>query len=214
MLGVINANSTGQVLQQQALAKQADYMLEPGQPFPNEEVAASMSSLAASMTTETLTATATVTAAATTSAVAPDTHTSSHHSSGLSPGAIAGIAIGAAAVLALAAALFFFLGRTKSLKNALRNNPSSPSTSSRPNDAPVMGSPGTSYGNPHNSQLPAYQPMHMVHNPDEYEAKMQMQRDYPQAMDMGIPRQASPGMEYTPYSGTGFIPAQHEGRSR
>ena len=94
------------------MAKAADYMVDSGQPFP-QEAESSISSMAA-------TATATVTSVASEpsdTGPPPLTETSTH--SGLSGGAIAGIVVGSVAVLLLAAALFFYVGRTKSLKQAL-----------------------------------------------------------------------------------------------
>lgn len=84
-------------------------MLNPGEPFPPE---GTLSSLPTASTTSSTPASSSTTSAASATAVA----TTAKANSGLSKGAIAGIAVGGAAVLALAAALFFYIGRTKTLK--------------------------------------------------------------------------------------------------
>ncbi|KAK3070094.1 hypothetical protein LTR53_011060 [Teratosphaeriaceae sp. CCFEE 6253] len=157
MVGVINPSINTSLNTQIELSSQAAYMLAPGQAIP-EDALQSMSSLAATATTATVTVTATGSATtaeasedpneyypngvddddddyATTSATpaptspAPSTTPKSSSSSSLSPGAIAGIAVGGVAFLAIAAALFFFLGRTTTMKdelNRLRGRPSPP----------------------------------------------------------------------------------------
>lgn len=188
MVGVINANSSTPISTQIGLARKADYMLEPGQPFPNEEQQLSLSMLAASATTQILTVTAT--AAHTTAASAytsnPDSGDNSHHSTGLSSGAVAGIAIAAAVVALAGAALCFFWRRNKSLKKKLeqqqqQNNPQAqnPAMSSSAMYAPVGGAI-----NAHQS-LPPYQRY------DEARAQQDAQKP-PDAEVFGMDRATSP----------------------
>lgn len=84
-------------------------MLNPGEKFPDEAASSSVVAGAA----------ATATASSTSSSTAAAAGGSSHGSSGLSSGAIAGIVVGAVAVIATLAALFFFVGRNKSLKEKM-----------------------------------------------------------------------------------------------
>jgi len=89
-------------------------MLQPGEGFPSE--AAASATAAASQVTVTATAAAATSAAPATSTTAAAAVTAS---TGLSTGAIAGIAIGGVAVLALAGALFYFVGRSRTLKQSI-----------------------------------------------------------------------------------------------
>lgn len=84
-------------------------MLQPGEPFPEESTQTASPAPGA---------TATDASSATADASSSETPSPSP-SKTLSPGAIAGIAIGGAALLLLGAALFFYMGRAKSLKQAL-----------------------------------------------------------------------------------------------
>ncbi|KAL5117107.1 hypothetical protein ACEQ8H_004932 [Pleosporales sp. CAS-2024a] len=95
MVGAINPNASTPIETQQQKAKNSTYMLSPGEPFPLE------SPLPSNLPSST----------AIPMAPTPEKH------SALSSGAIAGIVVGAVAVLALAAALFFFVGRSKKLKD-------------------------------------------------------------------------------------------------
>lgn len=125
MVGVINANASTSISTQIALARQADFQLIPGEPFPNEAQQASMASLAATATTATLTVTATPASTPTESSSYgssgdnDDDYSHDHSSAGLSTGAIAGIAVGAGIGGIAAAALFFLWCRTRSLKKQL-----------------------------------------------------------------------------------------------
>ncbi|KAK6438951.1 hypothetical protein LTR95_004835 [Oleoguttula sp. CCFEE 5521] len=105
-----------------ALAKEADYSLLPGQALPDSALS-SLSALAQTATTVTVTASHTFAAATTAAAAATTTAAtaaaSSSHSA-LSAGAIAGIAIAGVVVLALAAGLFYFFGRSKTLKEQVQ----------------------------------------------------------------------------------------------
>ncbi|OQN98195.1 hypothetical protein B0A48_15471 [Cryoendolithus antarcticus] len=122
MLGAINPVAETPLLTQMALAKEADYSLLPGQALPDSALS-SLSALAQTATTVTVTAShtsaaATTAAAATTTTAATAAVSSSH--SALSAGAIAGIAIAGVVVLALAAGLFYFFGRSKTLKEQVQ----------------------------------------------------------------------------------------------
>jgi plastocyanin len=182
MVGVINPNASTSLNTQIELSRQADYMLLPGQAVP-EDAMQSMSSLAATATTATVTVTATnsvftsgssqysyatTSSAAAPSSTAQDDPPVTSHSSGLSPGAIAGISVGAVAVAAIAAALFFFLGRTKTMKdelNRLRGRPA-PNARDGGEAAAFMAAHGESEKHDHVAQLPPYQSPEMRH--EEY----------------------------------------------
>ncbi|KAH7046670.1 hypothetical protein B0J12DRAFT_135285 [Macrophomina phaseolina] len=106
MVGVINPNKTTSLQVQKDKAGQSSFALSPGEEFPDE--AASSSALSGATTpTSTSSATATSTAAA---------KAGNGHSNSLSGGVIGGIVAGSVAVVAILAALFFFVGRNKSLK--------------------------------------------------------------------------------------------------
>ncbi|KAI9657149.1 MAG: hypothetical protein M1821_003315 [Bathelium mastoideum] len=221
MVGVINPNSSQVLATQKALAKSSDYMLEPGQPFP-QEAASSISSIAA-------TATATVTAAFTegTQGSEPMTMTNSH--SGLSGGAIAGIVVGVLAVLLLAAALFFYLGRAKSLKQALAysttkaNNNNARSSQPPPSARDMTYSPEPAFPSPfpYKADTPAYHrhtpssydvPPYSITAPKSPEATVV---DLDSVAGGGSPRLSSrsfgPGPRYTPTATDmgGFYPSSH-----
>ncbi|KAK4893788.1 hypothetical protein LTR27_007813 [Elasticomyces elasticus] len=182
MVGVINPNASTSLNTQIELSRQADYMLLPGQAVP-EDAMQSMSSLAATATTATVTVTATnsvptsgssqysyatTSSAAAPSSTAQDDPPVTSHSSGLSPGAIAGISVGAVAVAAIAAALFFFLGRTKTMKdelNRLRGRPA-PNARDGSEAAAFMAAHSESEKHDHVAQLPPYQSPEMRH--EEY----------------------------------------------
>ncbi|KAI4631313.1 hypothetical protein J4E83_002844 [Alternaria metachromatica] len=102
MVGVINPNSTQTLASQVQAAAAADFQLEPGEPVPGE---------ASSTLSNTPTSTG-----------APPPSNGGGHGGGhsLSTGAIVGIVIGGVAFLAICAALFFFVGRSKSLKEVIK----------------------------------------------------------------------------------------------
>jgi hypothetical protein len=93
-------------------------MLNPGEPFPPEGTPSALVSPASSSYPPT----ATSTSAAAASSVAPASVSPSSSSSSLSKGAIAGIAVAGAAICALAAALCFFVGRSRSMKQMLHRS--------------------------------------------------------------------------------------------
>ncbi|GME60994.1 Cyclin-like protein [Neofusicoccum parvum] len=106
MVGVINPNKSTSLETQKQKAGESSFMLNPGEKFPDEAASSSVVSGAAKATA-TATSTSTVAAAA---------GGSSSGGSSLSGGAIAGIVVGAVAVIGILAALFFYVGRNKSLK--------------------------------------------------------------------------------------------------
>ena len=162
MLGVINPNSSESLQTQKDLAKQADYMLLPGEQFPTEKEQMSLSKLAHTAT-ETQTVTTGATPAPAASSIAPHPHPDDDDddggSSGLSTGAVTGIAVGAAVVALVVVALFILMRRTKKLKKKLEDEKASTAARHRSEANPM--SPNL-YGNyydqnrPH-SHLPPYQ---------------------------------------------------------
>ncbi|EUC38505.1 hypothetical protein COCCADRAFT_82921 [Bipolaris zeicola 26-R-13] len=95
MVGVINPNSTQTLASQVQAAAAADFQIAPGEPIPAEATSSA------------------------TSTPASNGNSGSHK---LSTGAIAGIAVGGVAFVALCAALFFFVGRSNSLKNTIKRH--------------------------------------------------------------------------------------------
>ncbi|KAF2660149.1 hypothetical protein K491DRAFT_754771 [Lophiostoma macrostomum CBS 122681] len=123
MVGVINPNTTQTLDKQKDYAKHADYMVAPGEKIPGEG-------------TSTL-------SGPTGAATASSAPSSSNRPHGLSGGAIAGIVVGGVAFLAICAALFFFIGRTKSLKEVMNRNDATVKTTPGPdNSYGPPGSPG------------------------------------------------------------------------
>lgn len=101
MVGVINPNATQTLDEQIQAAKDATFQLKPGDPIPPE-------------------ATNSLHGSATASPTANASNTGSHGHS-LGGGAIAGIVVGAVAFLVICAALFFYVGRAKSLKEVIKH---------------------------------------------------------------------------------------------
>lgn len=102
MVGAINPNSTQTLASQVQAAAQADFQIAPGQPIP-AEASSTLSSYSGATGTP-----------------PPSNYNANHSSSTLSGGAIAGIVVGSVAFLVICAALFFFVGRSKSLKETLK----------------------------------------------------------------------------------------------
>lgn len=158
MVGVINPNDTQTLDKQIQAASEASYQLKPGDPVPAE----GSSSL-------------TMTTSPTSTPTSTPNNTVTSHPHTLSGGAIAGIVVGAVAFLVICAALFFFVGRAKSLKEALNRNdatvaksmpqdggayaptsqPGSPGQPPAAFTPPTPFSPSQTYAE-HGGQLPAY----------------------------------------------------------
>ncbi|RMZ67089.1 extracellular serine-rich [Pyrenophora seminiperda CCB06] len=124
MVGVINPNSTQTLAAQVQAAAKADFQIAPGQPIPAEA-----SSILSNPSTSTPTSTS-----------APHSGGSGGGSHTLSTGAIAGIAVGGAAFIILCAALFFFVGRSKTLKETIRRQDATNNTTQNPHMSQQHGS--------------------------------------------------------------------------
>lgn len=94
MVGVINPNSTQTLDMQVAYAKSANYQLAPGETAPREGSAPST----------------------------PSSSPGSSEGKRVSTGLMIGIAVGVVAFLAMCAALFFFIGRSRSLKESVKKH--------------------------------------------------------------------------------------------
>jgi len=160
MLGAINADANHSIATQIKLAREAAYVLTPGETLP-ADVKTSMSNLAHTATVTVTSSEATATSSTTSATEATSTADESSEasqsedtkSSGLGTGAIVGIVIGGVALLALAGGLFYFFGRSKTLSEQLRHS-RTPNTGAPPNPDPNQG-----YGGPnsrHTSFLPPY----------------------------------------------------------
>lgn len=111
MVGVINPNATTSLQTQKEKAAQVAYALSPGEPIPDEDPNAATSSAA------TYVYTAPSSTGSPTQATSPGAAVSTDdHGSSFPPGAIAGVVVGGVAIIALAAALFYFVGRHRSVK--------------------------------------------------------------------------------------------------
>ena len=138
MVGVINPNDTQTLDKQIESARDATFQVKPGDPIPAE---------------------------ASSSLVGPATPTQSTSSSNsshghtLSGGAIAGIVVGGIAFLVMCAALFFYVGRTKSLKEVIKHKEAT--TSPNPNNG--------GFGGP---QSPGYPPTPQPFSPNMGHAEM------------------------------------------
>lgn len=153
MVGVINPNGTQSLAAQKNYAEDADWKLIPGDPIPEE----GQSTLSIPSSTPIPTAT-----------LPPVVYDSD--GSSLSGGAIAGIVVGAVAFLVICAALFFYVGRSKSLKEMLKrqdaNAAHAPGNSEMGHSQYGPNAPGLQqapYGSPnygqtdyYGNQLPAY----------------------------------------------------------
>jgi hypothetical protein len=136
-------------------------MLNPGEPFPVEGAVSSTGA------TPTSSSSSRSTSASTTDT--PGVSASSSHKS-FPAGAIAGIVIGAILIVALAAALFFYIGRTKTLKESVNRQSLAPamlgfsgqmSPAAPPPEPQMYQSGGTVYvpvkaSDLHRASLPPY----------------------------------------------------------
>jgi hypothetical protein len=114
MVGAINPNISTSVVVQRQMALNAAYQLSPGEPFPAE----GSPTAEPSPTNNPEPAPETTHSHPGSTSTAPPVYTSPPphpHSTSLKPGVIAGIVIAGIAVLVLAGALFFFIGRAKTL---------------------------------------------------------------------------------------------------
>jgi hypothetical protein len=100
MVGAINPNSTQTLEAQIASAKSAQFQVKPGDPMPKEGDSTHPNDPS--------------------STPSPSTGAQSDGRSRLRTSVIIGIAVGIVAFLGLCAALFFYIGRSKSLKDAIR----------------------------------------------------------------------------------------------
>ncbi|EUC35674.1 hypothetical protein COCCADRAFT_90218 [Bipolaris zeicola 26-R-13] len=104
MVGAINPNASASVQEQQQMAMDSKYMLNPGEPFPAEET--SWPSNPSSSTPNPTSS--------------PVTENTTNTKSRLSTRAIIAMSVTSASITILAALLFFFWGRTKSLKDEIK----------------------------------------------------------------------------------------------
>lgn len=146
MVGVINPNSTQTLASQVQAAAAADFQVAPGDPIPAE-------------------ATSTLSNAPTSTGTAPPPSGGGHGGGpSLSTGAIVGIVIGGVAFLAICAALFFFVGRSKSLKEVIKQrdtmNTHDPNMSQQYGHgglaSPGFQSPAPGYATPPPGHYPDY----------------------------------------------------------
>ncbi|PVH96339.1 hypothetical protein DM02DRAFT_731289 [Periconia macrospinosa] len=139
-------NSTTSLEKQKQLAKDSSYMLQPGEPFPPESPSSSSSSSTASATSSSSSRPSSSETAAAAVSQSPKS------SPTLSKGAIAGIAVAAASILILAAALFFFIGHSRTLKDQIkRTSTAAPQTPSMYQHPSFLGAPPSDIANSCNS---------------------------------------------------------------
>jgi hypothetical protein len=152
MVGAINPTNSTPIANQQKLAKGSAYMLNPGEPFPAEAPLPSNIPGATPV---------------------PVPIAAPAKKSGLSAGAVAGIVVGAISVVVLAALLFFFGGRTKTLKDEVERKDASVArrtgtdTGSTAMLETPLKSPGvvSGYATTYNSGVSSYFPgTHQKHN--------------------------------------------------
>ncbi|KAF2187405.1 hypothetical protein K469DRAFT_569532 [Zopfia rhizophila CBS 207.26] len=110
MVGVINPNASTSLETHRQFAQNSSYMLQPGESFPSEGSPVGPSGLP-TISSSAPSSTSTSPYASTSAAAS-----ASSHRPALAAGAIAGIAVAGVTILALAAALFFFIGRSTTLK--------------------------------------------------------------------------------------------------
>ena len=131
MVGAINANETQTLQAQIESAKKADFQLQVGDPVPKEATSTILNGPTSAPST------------------APASSSDGVH---LSTGAIAGIVVGGVAFLIICAALFFFVGRSKTLKESLKRQNAGENVNGGRSSTP---GPDMGYM-PHGSQVPRY----------------------------------------------------------
>ncbi|CAO2652889.1 Nn.00g023000.m01.CDS01 [Neocucurbitaria sp. VM-36] len=114
MVAAININSSTSIDSQHRLALDSAYMLNPGEPFPAESPLPSSNPASTSI---------------------PE---GGHDKKSLSAGTIAGIVIASLSVVVLAALLFFFWGRTKTLKDEVDRKESTVARRVSPSSSTAM----------------------------------------------------------------------------
>ncbi|KAF2491544.1 hypothetical protein BU16DRAFT_121449 [Lophium mytilinum] len=150
MLGVINSNDTMTLDHQRKLALEANTVqLSPGDPIPAEASATIVHSASSAAPTSATSVPPLPTQPA---------ESSDHHHSSLGGGAIAGIAIGGVVVILICGLLFFYMGRTKSLKDVLKRNSATVPMSNNPQDPnfPAYGYMPQQQNEYRQSHLPPY----------------------------------------------------------
>jgi hypothetical protein len=126
MVGVINPRPDTLLTDFRARAQKAAFSLSPGEGFPAEgEAPGSSSSPSPAVPSST----------SSTSSPPPK-----HNA--LAPGAIAGVVVGALAVIALAASLFFFIGRSRTLKQEMQRKDSTIRHVNPPSPSPMLQNAG------------------------------------------------------------------------
>lgn len=208
MVGVVNPNQNTSLETQRSLALQAAYVLNPGDPFP-AEASSSIASLGNGY------ATATPSSSSPTSSTTATAAPAEGGSKKLGTGAIVGIAIGGALVLLLAGGLFYFFGRSRSLKQALDRNSATVPTSTQPFISPPMSPAPQHSPNMYQSGGAVFVPVH----PKDYRGSvMSNQYDVPPYSEDPL-RAASPRSEMGGYSpppsagpyGSGVAPGSPHG---
>jgi hypothetical protein len=149
MVGVINPNATTLLSTQKDFAANSTYALNPGEDFPTEG-----GSTTASTTTPYQTAShASTTSSSSATAASATAAATSGQKSSFPAGAIAGIVVGVVVIIALAAALFYFVGRsrrsepqeTKTAASGMLGSTARPASPDLASAEPVFGPGGMVY---------------------------------------------------------------------
>ncbi|KAG9195498.1 hypothetical protein G6011_00619 [Alternaria panax] len=158
MVGAINPNSTQTLASQVHAAAAADFQVAPGEPIPAE-------------------ATSTLSNAPTSTGTPTPNSGGNDGGHSLSTGAIVGIAVGGVAFLTICAALFFFVGRSKSLKEVIKRqdatNNHDPNMSQQYGGSNYghggLGSPGFQSSTPgYATPPPGHRPDYGFNSPPQY----------------------------------------------
>ncbi|KAJ9649026.1 hypothetical protein H2199_000939 [Coniosporium tulheliwenetii] len=193
-------NKTTSLETQRGLALQAAYVLNPGDPFP-AEASSSIASLGYGYPTVT-------SGSSPTGATTSPTAAASTGGTKLGTGAIVGIAIGGAAILLLAAALFYFFGRSRSLKQQLnRDSATVPTSTSHQFASPPMSPAPHHSPDMYQSGGAVFVPVH----PKDYRGSaMSNPYDVPPYSEDPM-RAASPRSEMGGYSSPSPVPGSPHG---